>query len=67
MNEVNYQQMTPSQLKQYLSINRNDESKFSAALGELISRDIWTEVDADTPISEQEAIVQKLIEKKKSS
>ena len=32
-----------------------------------MSRDIWTEVDADTPISEQEAILRELIEKKKNS
>jgi hypothetical protein len=42
MSEVPYQQMTPSQLKQYLSDHRNDDEKFSLALGELMSRDIWT-------------------------
>ena len=67
MNEVSYQQMTSAQLKQYLSEHRNDDEKFSAALGELMSRSIWTEVDADTPASDQEAIIQKLIEKKKNS
>jgi hypothetical protein len=67
MTEANYQQMTSAQLKQYLSEYRNDELKFSAALGELMSRSIWTEVDADTPVSEQEAILQELMEKKKNS
>jgi hypothetical protein len=36
MSEVNYQQMTPAQLKQYLSDHRNDDEKFSLALGELM-------------------------------
>ncbi len=31
--------MTNSELKQYLSANRTDDDKFSAALAELISRD----------------------------
>lgn len=67
MTEASYKEMTPAQLKQYLSEHRNDDEKFSAALGELMSRKIWTEVDADTPIPEQDAILQELIEKKKKS
>ena len=67
MSEINLKQMTPTELKKYLSEHRNDDEKFSEALGELMSRDIWTEVSADTPLSEQETIIEKLIERKKSS
>jgi hypothetical protein len=67
MSEVNYQQMTPSQLKQYLSDHRNDDEKFRRALGELMSRDIWTTVSADTPLAEQEAILKRLVERKNNS
>lgn len=67
MNEISLQQMTASELKKYMSTNRNDEEKFSAALGELMNRDIWTEVNTDRPLSEQKAIMQKLIENKKNS
>ena len=59
--------MTPTELKKYLSEHRNDDEKFSEALGELMSRDIWTEVSADQPWSEQETIIKRLIERKKSS
>ncbi len=37
--EKPFKQMTNSELKQYLSANRTDDDKFSAALAELISRD----------------------------
>jgi hypothetical protein len=67
MSEVPYQQMTPSQLKQYLSDHRNDDEKFSLALGELMSRDIWTIVSADTSLAELEAILKRLVERKNNS
>ena len=67
MSEINLKEMTTTQLKQYLSKYRNNESKFSEALAELTSRNIWTEVSADLPLSEQEAILQKAINNKKST
>lgn len=67
MSEISLKQMTLSELKKYLSAHRNNEEKFSAALNELMQRDIWTEVSADTPLAEQEAIIQNLIETKKNS
>jgi len=66
MSKVDLQQMTPSQLKKYLYEHKNDDEKFSAALGELMSRNIWTQVNANTPLSEQEEILKKVIEKKKN-
>jgi hypothetical protein len=48
--------LTPSQLKQYLSDYRNDDEKFRRALGELMSRSLWTTVSADTPLASQEEI-----------
>jgi hypothetical protein len=67
MNEISLQQMTASELKKYLSAHRNDTEKFSAVLGELMNRDIWTEVSADRFLAEQEAIIQNLIESKNNS
>lgn len=58
----NLSEMTTTQLKQYLSENRNDEEAFSAALQVLISRRDPNAArqpypfDLDDPISEVEAI-----------
>jgi ribosomal protein L16 Arg81 hydroxylase len=67
MSEVNLKQMSVSELKKYLSDHRNDNEKFSSALGEFMSRDVWTSVPADTSLAEQEAIIKQLINRKENS
>jgi hypothetical protein len=54
--------MSVTELKQYLSQNRNDDDKFSEALAELLKRDpnpiIYSQ---DMPLDEQERIFMDLI------
>ena len=60
---VNLTQMTVTELKHYLSENRNDD-KFSEALAELLKRDPSPVIySKDIPLDEQERIFMEKIAK----
>ncbi len=63
MSQQNLQALNETELKKYLSDHRNDNEKFSAGLQELMNRDIWTTVDVNNPI-EEEQIIKKVIKTK---
>jgi hypothetical protein len=57
-------QMTVTELKHYLSENRNDDDKFSEALAELLKRDPNPVIySKDMPLEEQERIFMEKITK----
>lgn len=63
---TNLKAMTRAELRQYMSDNRNDDEKLSAAIAESSSRPGWTEVPADTPPEEERQVIQQLINRKSS-
>ncbi len=65
MSEVNLENLSKTELAQYLADNRNDSEKFSAGLQELMNRDIWTTVEANTPSEVEAQIIKDAIESKK--
>ena len=61
---TNLTQMTVTELKHYLSENRNDDTKFSEALAELLKRDPNPVIySKDMPLEEQERIFMEKIGK----
>ena len=63
----NLDEMTNSELKQYLSKHRNNDEAFSEALGELLNRNPNTQpYPADMPPEEIEQVIREHIEKKNS-
>ena len=61
---VNLTQMTVTELKHYLSENRNDDDKISEALAELLKRDPSPVIySKDIPLDEQERIFMEKIAK----
>lgn len=59
----NFQEMTVVQLKEFLSAHRNDDEMFSAALGELLSRNPDRQsYPADMSIQEMGQVISEKIE-----
>ena len=59
---IELQQMTVPQLKQYLSEHRQDDTKFTAALSELMNRDSDPVIyPADMPMEDIERVIQQKI------
>ncbi|MDJ0730245.1 MAG: hypothetical protein QNJ33_09680 [Crocosphaera sp.] len=62
---IDLTKMSVTELKQYLSQNRNDDDKFSEALAELLKRDPNPVIySKDMPLKEQERIFMEKITKK---
>lgn len=55
---TNLKKMTRKELKQYILENRNNKELVDAAIQESLSRPGWTTVSADTPLEEQELILE---------
>lgn len=63
----NLKEMTDSELKQYLSEQRNNDEAFSEALSELLNRNSNAQrYPADMPLEEIERVIREHIEKKNS-
>ncbi len=54
---TNLKEMTRKELRQYILENRNNKEILDAAIQESLSRPGWTTVPADTPLEEQERIL----------
>jgi hypothetical protein len=57
-------EMSIEELKAYLFDHKNDDLQWSQAYEEFRTRPGWTNVPADTPIEEQERILEELIARK---
>ena len=55
---TNLKKMTRKELKQYILENRNNTEIVDAAIQESLSRPGWTTVPENTPLEEQECILQ---------
>lgn len=61
---TNVKEMTANELKQFLSVNRNNDAAFNEALNELINRNSATQrYPADMTPEEIEQVIRKQIEK----
>ncbi|WP_041918485.1 DUF6887 family protein [Gloeocapsa sp. PCC 7428] len=61
---ANIKEMTATELKQFLSVNRNNDEAFNEALSELINRSSTTQrYPADMTPEEIEQVIRKQIEK----
>ncbi len=54
---TNLKEMTRTELRQYILENRNNNEIVDAAIKESLSRPGWTTVPADTPLEEQERLL----------